>query len=195
MRFEQIKAVAKDQNFFLNVHQSQQIGTLLKAHMCALAADIRAVSKAPQDRLKYMQSHGTQGTWHGKKQLGGLKSMCQSIPKEADWAILATTLSFTLHFDESSRLRLIAVQTVAQWRNAVIRNPAATPDPDDFGIVKEELKSLGAKSSTKAGLDQSTGGGRRRESCRAHAITHNNSTAATNPPKHHLQLPTAKHHP
>ena len=75
--------------------------------------------------------------------------MWQSIPKGADSAILATTLSYSLHSDESARLQLITVQNVAQWWNAVIRNLAVAPNPDDFTILREELESLGAKSSTK----------------------------------------------
>ena len=52
--------------------------------MCALAAGIPAVSKALQDRLKHKQFHGTHGTPHREKQLGDLKVMWQSIPKEAN---------------------------------------------------------------------------------------------------------------
>ena len=62
MRFHRIKATAKLQNFFLQVHQSRQNGTVLKAHMCALAADMPAVSQALHDWLKFMRSTGTQGT-------------------------------------------------------------------------------------------------------------------------------------
>ena len=117
--------------------------------MCALAADMPAVSQALHDWLRYMRSNGTQGAPHTEKEMGELKTMWQSIPKGADWAISATTLSFSLHSEESARLQLISVQNAAQWWNAVIRNLAVTPDPDDFTIIREELESLGAKSSTK----------------------------------------------
>ena len=149
MRFHRVKAAAKVQIFFLKVHQSRQIGTLLKAHMCALAPDMPAVSQALHDWLKFMRSTGTQGTPQAEKHMGELKTMWQSIPKGADWAISATTLSYSLHSDESARLQLITVQNAAQWWNAVIRNLAVTPDPNDFTIIREELESLGAKSSTK----------------------------------------------
>ena len=56
IRFHRIKAAAKVQKFFLKVHQSRQIGTLLKTHMCALAADMPAVSQALHDWLKFMRS-------------------------------------------------------------------------------------------------------------------------------------------
>ena len=149
MRFHRIKAAAKVPNFFLKVHQSRQIGTLLKAHMCALAADMPAVSQALHDWLKFMKPTGTQGTPQAEKHMGELKTMWQSIPKGADWAISATTLSYSLQSEESARLQLISVQNAAQWWNDVIRNLAVTLDSDDFNIITEELESPGAKSSTK----------------------------------------------
>ena len=162
MRFQQIKAATKVQNFFLKVHQSRQIGTLLKGHTCAPAADMSAVSKGFQDWLKYMQPHGT-GTPQAEKQMGEIKAMWQSMPKGAHWAISATTLSFSLHSEESARVQLITVQNVAQWWNAIIRYLAVTPDPDDFVIIREEPESLGAKiRHQNPTLDQSMGSGRRR---------------------------------
>ena len=70
MRFHQIKARAKAQNFLFQVNQRRPIGTLLKANVCALATDITAASKALQDSLKCMLPHGNQGTPHAERPLG-----------------------------------------------------------------------------------------------------------------------------
>ena len=96
-----------------------------------------------------MRSKGTQGTPQAEAHMGELKTLWQSIPKGADWAISATTLSYSLDSDQSARPQLITVRNAAQWWNAVISNLAVTPDPDDFTIIREELEFLRAKSSTK----------------------------------------------
>ena len=195
MRFHQIKAGAKAQNFLFEVNQRRQIGTLLKADVCAPATDITAASKALQDSLKYMLSHGNQGTPHAKKPLGELMSINEAIHTKGGKIGPRRPPPSLSHSDESPRRQLISVQNAAQWCNAFIRNVTTTPGPENFRIVREELKSLGAESFTKTPdlINQWVLAEEHNAPMPSQPPTATKTQLQT--PKHHLQLHIAKHHP
>ena len=144
MRLLPVKAAAKILNFFQKAQKCKQLGAILKAHMCALSADIPAVTQALQDWLRYMQGQNVGTSPETGKGISELKKMWQSIPQDADWTISATMLAFSFHTEENTRLSLMFAQTATQWWNAVITNLATTTNVADFDTVQTELENLGA---------------------------------------------------